>query len=224
LALKEADIKGNPFAFIPHKGYGSGRAPVFAGSAPHAKVPFQRGGAVHADRGEGTGFLASPAPAATRLVNMRYVSGRSHRGNSVPLHGFDPSAAAFAAVTDGVEPVEQRVFEPRRVHVASLVFFPKDIQGFGLRETATAVRVVLQDEVHERLSRDQTHLGRMTRTRSSVPAAALVGCEFGGSFKHQLPRHRVGDDLLEVSSGYIFFDLYDSGGLLMRQNLAMVAV
>jgi len=104
------------------------------------------------------------------------------------------------------------------------MLFPKDIQGFGLRETAAAVWVMLQDEVHERLSRDQTHLGRMTRTLSSVPTAALVGCEFGRSFKHKLPRHRVGDDLLEVLSGDILFDLYDSGGLLVSQNLAMVAV
>jgi hypothetical protein len=56
--------------------------------------------------------------------------------------------AAGAAIADGVEAVQDGILEPGRVHVPSLVFCLEKLQRLCLSESAAALWVVLQDEIH----------------------------------------------------------------------------
>jgi hypothetical protein len=59
--------------------------------------------------------------------------------------------------------------------------------------------MVLEDEIHERLTYHHAHLERLTGVLSSPAAGAIVNCYVRWSFEHQIPRHRIGDDLFQVT-------------------------
>ena len=60
-------------------------------------------------------------------VDASDEAGWCHDGCAVLDHGFDAAAAAFAAVADGVEAVEECVFEPSGVEVAAVVFVAEEL-------------------------------------------------------------------------------------------------
>ena len=105
-----------------------------------------------------------------------------------------------------------------------LVFGLEEFQRLRLSESAAAVWIVLQDEIHEGLPDDHAHLGRLARMGASVPAGALVDGDIGRPFEYQVPGHRVGNDLLQLAQRYISVQGDNGASQLRRQHLAVVAV
>lgn len=82
------------------------------------------------------------------------------------IHGFNSSAAAFAAITNCVEAVQHNILEPCRVHMTSLMFQPQKLEGFRLAQAAAFFSVVIKREIRKKLANDHTYLRRLTTVAS----------------------------------------------------------
>jgi len=134
---EEADVEGNAFTLIADHGNGAGRAFHFANAASKAAFPIVDDGAVgFGDGEEGTSVDAIIAKGAKVHINLRDVARAGHHGHPALGHLSNPSAAALTAITDGVEAIDHRVFEPRGVDVATKMFVLEQLQGFFASQAA----------------------------------------------------------------------------------------
>jgi len=95
-------------------------------------------------------------------------------------------------------------------------------QRLGGRDPAAAGRVVLQDEVDERLADDHTDLRRLAGILHPGPARALVDGHLRRAVEHNIPRGGVGDDLLQGLQGNGLLDADQRLGGLHRHHLAVI--
>jgi len=137
---------------------------------------------------------------------------------------LNSAAAAFAAVADGVEAVHHGVFEPGRMDVAAFVLGLEELEGFGPGEAAAAFGMMLEDEVYEGLADDHADLGGGARVGAEGAAGAFVGGQSKRRTEDDVAGDGVGDHLLEVCEGDVFVQVYNGGGMLGGEDLAVVMV
>jgi len=106
----------------------------------------------------------------------------------------------------------------------TLMLCLKEFKGLFLSKAAAGLGVVLQDEIHEGLTYDHTHLDRLAGVIPNLAATALENSHIRWPLEHQIPSHRVRDDLLQVLKGNFFINSDDSLGLLLGEYLAVIAV
>jgi hypothetical protein len=60
------------------------------------------------------------------------------------------------------------------MHVPPFMLFSKELQGLELGETATTLRVMFQDEIHEELADNHANLSGVTWVSTGMAAATLI--------------------------------------------------
>jgi hypothetical protein len=105
------------------------------------------------------------------------------------------AAATFAAIADGIEPIEHRIFEEGVVNVAAPVFGIHDLNGLGWCYPATAAWIMFGGKACERLSDDQANVHRLARICARCAAWAFEHNNVIRIPQYDVPCARIRDDL-----------------------------
>ena len=137
--------------------------------------------------------------SAVRLNHFSNIPGRSQRRDAVFHHRLNTGTAAFAAVTDCVEAVQQNILKPGRMDMSPFMLLSQEFQGLRLGKTPAALGVVLQDEIGKGLADGHAHLDRLAGVRASVSTSAFENSDIRRPLKNQVPGHGIRNDLLQVT-------------------------
>jgi hypothetical protein len=96
------------------------------------------------------------------------------------------SAAARAAVTDGVKTPQHRVLEKGVVHMTAPVLSLQDLYGLLGRDPTGTSGVMLADKTGERLTDDQTYIQRLTRAGPRGTTRTLQSHDVIGVLEHDV--------------------------------------
>ena len=100
---------------------------------------------------------AVAAAQAKIFINLVDVTGGGQHRHAA-AHRLHRTAAAGAAVADGVEAVEHGVLEKGVVNVTACVLRLQDFRRLSLADPACRLRVVLADHAGKRLTHDQAYV------------------------------------------------------------------
>jgi hypothetical protein len=137
------------------------------------------------------------------------------------LHG---SATAGAAVANGVEPAQHRIFEKGVVHVAAFVLGLQNVYCFSLADPSGSPRVVLGDKAGKRLANDKANVQRLAGMGSRGPAGTLQDHDVIRMMQHNIAGASVGNNLLQVGQVDLPIYNYQAAGCCQRYDLSVVSI
>ena len=79
-----------------------------------------------------------------------------------------------------------------------------ELDCFLLTDSSTGMGMLVQNEIHEWLTYNQTHLSRLAWILSSMTTRAFVHNNIGGCFEHEIPVRWKRDDLFQITPGNVF--------------------
>ena len=83
---------------------------------------------------------------------------------------------------------------------------------------------MLADEAGKRFADDQADVQGQARIRARGAAGARHGDDMVGVLQHDVPRRRVGDDMLQIAEIDVLLDSDELGGCRQRDDLAVVGI
>lgn len=138
--------------------------------------------------------------------------------------GIDGTAAAGAAVADGVEAVQHGIFEKGVMHVAAFFFSLHDGDCLLLADPPGLVRMMLHNKTGKGFAYDQADILRLAGFFLRRPAGAFQNCNMIRVFQDDVPCPFVGNDLFQVGHVEGFVDSYEFAGLVKRHDFAVVSI
>jgi hypothetical protein len=199
---QEPNIERYAFALVTSHGDRTDRALHFTDTTTHTSFPSANDGiVVESHRLEGARIYAVAAIRASIGVNLRNVPRAGHHGYAALHHFPDATAAALAAVADGVEPVQHRVLKPSRVDVPTLMLGLQQVQRFLARQPVRRLRPVLKNKVGKRTADHHADPCGLTMCGAAMAADALVGDDVRWRLQHEVSGGVVGDNLVQIALG-----------------------
>ena len=110
------------------------------------------------------------------------------------------------------------------MHVAAPVLGFEQLNRFCSGQPAAVCRVMLQDEIDERLTDDHAHLGRLTRIGACTAAGAVQGDNLRQALQHQIARYRIRQNVLHILQRDRDLHADQPFGDCGRHDLAMVGI
>lgn len=161
-------------------------------------VPVHREGRKLAELGAGAAGCAQVG------VDLGDIAGRSQHRRAV-LVGLHGTAAARAAIADGVEPAQHRIFEKGMTDVAALLLCAENLHCFALTDPTGASRVVFNHKAGKGLTDDEANVEGLAGIRSRGATGALKHDDVIRVLEHNVAGQGVGDYVFQVGQGDVFF-------------------
>ena len=137
--------------------------------------------------------------------------------------GLHRSAAAFAAVADGVESASRSILKPGTVHMPPLVFGFDNSYGLFLADFAGIICLVLKYETSKRFSNCHTNIQRFTGILLAGPARTLHYGNMVWIFQDDILGQFVGNDIIQVRQRDVSVDAHQGTGLVQFDYFAVIS-
>jgi hypothetical protein len=137
------------------------------------------------------------------------------------LHG---SAAASAAVADGIEALQHSVLEEGMMDVTALVLGAENLHRLIRRNPARALGVMLGDEAGERFAYNKAHVKWFARIGANDPARAVEHDDVIWILEHDVTGSSIGNHLLQVPEADLLVHRDQLNYLIQRYGLTVVRI